>query len=60
MSVVFSAVTDRRYSFSKHPAENGIDFDVIVAIHAHTNAKFLRPFSLCQFGERDAENNRKM
>jgi hypothetical protein len=25
---------------SKHPAENGIDFDVIVAIHAHTNAKF--------------------
>jgi hypothetical protein len=47
MSVVFSAVTDRRYIFSKHPAEHGIGFNVIVAAsHSHEREIFKAVFPL--------------
>jgi hypothetical protein len=38
--------------FPEHPAEHGIDFNVVVAFRTHTNTKFLRPFSLASPAKR--------
>ena len=43
MSVVFSAVTDRRY-ISRHPAEHGIEFNVVVAVPHSLERGNFRPF----------------
>jgi hypothetical protein len=44
----------------RHPAEHGIEFDVIVAApHPHEHGNSGR-FSFAGFGEREIENSRKM
>jgi len=66
LSTIFHGLTARFQSLTGHPAEHGIDFDVVVAALVHSNPGLIsRPFSLScsrwrtSAGAKKGEHNNK-